>query len=283
MLHDEAGGRVVANENQSSYQLGHSEAELKRLMVQASVLRPITEQLLRRAGIRPGMRILDVGCGAGDVSMLAADLVGPSGSVVGIDRSAEALALAEHRAQPYRNIAFRQADVQEYDGDKSFDMVVARYVLLHQPDPVPFLRAAARLVRPSGVVAIHDISTHSPIASEPTVALWDEVGLTLKRAAKILMVNIDRTLGTRAFFERAGLTDVTASYEVIAGHGKGSNIFPWLADTARLFITAAQAKSSFDHNLPSFDGLAQRLEADATALDAEVTAPLQVCVWGTVA
>jgi ubiquinone/menaquinone biosynthesis C-methylase UbiE len=51
------------------------------------MLRPITERLLRSAGIEPGMRVLDIGCGAGDVSMLAAELVGSTGSVVGIDRN----------------------------------------------------------------------------------------------------------------------------------------------------------------------------------------------------
>jgi ubiquinone/menaquinone biosynthesis C-methylase UbiE len=52
-----------------------------------AVMRPITERLLRSIGIEPGIRVLDVGCGAGDVSMLTAELVGSTGSVVGIDRN----------------------------------------------------------------------------------------------------------------------------------------------------------------------------------------------------
>jgi ubiquinone/menaquinone biosynthesis C-methylase UbiE len=68
-------------------------------MLQATILRPFTERLLRNAEIGPGMRVLDLGCGPGDVSMLAAELVGPSGSVVGIDRSPQVIALARTRAQ----------------------------------------------------------------------------------------------------------------------------------------------------------------------------------------
>jgi ubiquinone/menaquinone biosynthesis C-methylase UbiE len=49
------------------YILGHSPDELRRLMLQADVLRPITERLLKEAGLKPGMRVLDLGCGAGDV------------------------------------------------------------------------------------------------------------------------------------------------------------------------------------------------------------------------
>jgi ubiquinone/menaquinone biosynthesis C-methylase UbiE len=81
------------------YILGHSPDEVRRLMLQADVLRPITERLLKEAGLKPDMRVLDLGCGAGDVAMLAADLVGPKGCVVGIDRSAEALDLARNRAR----------------------------------------------------------------------------------------------------------------------------------------------------------------------------------------
>ena len=76
------------------YILGHSGREILRPMRQAAILRPITERLLRSAGVRPGMRVLDLGCGSGDVTMLAAELVGASGSVVGIDRSPEVIAVA---------------------------------------------------------------------------------------------------------------------------------------------------------------------------------------------
>jgi ubiquinone/menaquinone biosynthesis C-methylase UbiE len=63
------------------------------------MLRPITERLLRNAGIEAGMRILDLGCGAGDVAMLAVELVGPEGAIVGIDRNQEVLNVAKERAR----------------------------------------------------------------------------------------------------------------------------------------------------------------------------------------
>jgi ubiquinone/menaquinone biosynthesis C-methylase UbiE len=56
----------------SSYVLGHSDPELARLKMQARLLEPITRQFLREAGITAGMRVLDVGSGAGDVAVLAA-------------------------------------------------------------------------------------------------------------------------------------------------------------------------------------------------------------------
>src|SRR5262249_26099103 len=90
---------VTGGATQVDYILGHSDREIRRLIFQAALLRPITERLMRDAGIGPGMRVLDCGCGAGDVSMLAAELVGGSGTVVGIDRSRAAIGVAEERAR----------------------------------------------------------------------------------------------------------------------------------------------------------------------------------------
>jgi ubiquinone/menaquinone biosynthesis C-methylase UbiE len=81
----------------TDYAFGRSRAEYDRLIEQAELLRPLTERVLRAAGIAGGMRVLDVGCGVGDVSFLVATLVGPEGSVVGVDLDAEALKLAEER------------------------------------------------------------------------------------------------------------------------------------------------------------------------------------------
>ncbi|MGW5425482.1 methyltransferase domain-containing protein, partial [Streptomyces sp. NPDC003943] len=80
---------------ESAYLLGHSPTETDRLVLQARLYDPITEQALRTAGLRPGMRVLDVGCGAGDVTFLAARIVGPTGSVTGVDAAPRALDVAD--------------------------------------------------------------------------------------------------------------------------------------------------------------------------------------------
>src|ERR1700690_4014759 len=80
------------------YVLGHSSRELDRLSFQGTVLAPFSRHLFNQAGIVPGMRVLDVGSGSGDVSFLAAELVGESGHVLGVDRSAPAVERARARA-----------------------------------------------------------------------------------------------------------------------------------------------------------------------------------------
>src|SRR5260370_17050552 len=75
---------AIMKHRTTNYALGHSPTEIRRLGIQAAILRPITMRLLQDLGVSPGMRILDIGCGAGGVALLAAEVVGESGTMAGI-------------------------------------------------------------------------------------------------------------------------------------------------------------------------------------------------------
>lgn len=93
----DAATRQASPSNVADYAMGSSDLERKRLMRQGAVLRGFLTSAFRAAGIAPGMRVLDLGCGVGDLAILAADLVGPTGSVVGIDRDAASVVWASKR------------------------------------------------------------------------------------------------------------------------------------------------------------------------------------------
>src|SRR6266571_1409689 len=82
---------MTADAGSNQYALGHATGEIERLIEQGRFFGDLTERLFRDAGMRPAMRVLDIGCGMGDVSFLAASLVGPEGAVTGVDRSPEAI------------------------------------------------------------------------------------------------------------------------------------------------------------------------------------------------
>jgi len=141
------------------YALGHSEQELQRLSRQGQALGPFTDQLFEQAGISRGMRVLDVGCGSGDVAFLAADLVGPEGKVVGVDRERRAIDWANARAnsRAITNVSFVEGDPAEMEFDQKFDAIVGRLVLMYYPDPVGALRKLTRHVRPEGLVVFQEM------------------------------------------------------------------------------------------------------------------------------
>jgi SAM-dependent methyltransferase len=108
--------------------MSSAEVELQRLIDQSRFYGELTEEVLRRAGISARMRVLDVGCGAGDVSLLVASLVGPSGSVIGIDRMPESAQLARARVassqladtpRAYPNGYAPRGGLNEYQGHEA--------------------------------------------------------------------------------------------------------------------------------------------------------------------
>jgi tRNA A58 N-methylase Trm61 len=94
-----------------TYLMGRSEAETRRLMAQHRLYGTFTRRLLEDAGIEEGMKVLDVGSGAGDVALLAAEFVGPTGSVAGVDQDSEVLETASARAEAFglTNVSFHLA------------------------------------------------------------------------------------------------------------------------------------------------------------------------------
>jgi ubiquinone/menaquinone biosynthesis C-methylase UbiE len=130
-------------------------AEYERLIEQAEIFGPLTGRMLRSAGIGAGMRVLDIGCGAGDVSFLVSALVGSEGSVIGVDLDGDVIGVAEQRraAQGITNVSFRQADARSLDLGRPFDAAVGRFVLMFMPDPTQAPRSFAERVRPGGLLA----------------------------------------------------------------------------------------------------------------------------------
>ena len=161
-------------DSDSGYQFGSGigEDEVARLEVQGRALAPATRIIFAEAGIRPGMRVLDLGCGAGDAAFVAADLVGPGGSVVGVDRSPDALARARLRAgqRGLTQVQFIEGDIHDPVPGAPFDAIVERVVLLWVPDPAAVLRRQATVLRPGGLVV--------PVETDFTLGWLPETPLT---------------------------------------------------------------------------------------------------------
>ncbi len=153
---------MKTNDDAQGYTLGHSPEELERLERQGAFLRGSTRAVLLSAGLQEGMRVLDFGSGAGDVALLARELVGAAGDVIGVDRSAHAVGLARARAsaKDFANVRFVECDeagVPALAEGRPFDAVIGRLVLVHQRDPIAAVRGLTRFVRPGGVVAFHEV------------------------------------------------------------------------------------------------------------------------------
>jgi SAM-dependent methyltransferase len=267
--------------SETSYALGHSSAEIQRLTSQGAMLRSITERLLRNAGIDAGMRVLDLGCGAGDVSMLAAELVGPAGSVVGIDRNQEVLNVAKMRAEEagLRQISFVRASVEEFFADEPFDLVIGRYILVHQPEPVAMLCNAARLVRPGGAIAFHEIRLNDDIKSFPCVPLWDLTANLVRIALKSSVPNYDCADRLVEHFLEADLPDPHLFCEKLIGGGADSPLYGSLAELLRTLQPLLGRTGIMTAETVAMEGLESRLRNAVVEARSQIYGPGQVCAW----
>jgi SAM-dependent methyltransferase len=202
-----------------SYGLGHADDELERLRVQARLVEPITRRWMIEAGIEPGMRVLDVGSGVGDVALLAAELVGEAGEVIGTDRVSTPLTVAAERAaaRSLTNVHFVEGDPSEMTLDESFDAVVGRYVLMYQPDPAAWVRQLVGHLRSGGVVMFHE-PYRDGVRSFPPVPTYDRGWQLVDDALRGTGGDTIMGIKLHAVFVAAGMSAPTMRMEsVIAG------------------------------------------------------------------
>jgi ubiquinone/menaquinone biosynthesis C-methylase UbiE len=155
--------------------------------------------------LRPGDRLLDVGCGPGTITLDLASRVAP-GEVLGIDPSADVIAQASETATG--NVRFEVGDVYSLEG--TYDVVHAHQVLQHLPDPVGALAAMRRLTRPGGTVAVRDADyeAFTWYPADPRLDRW----LSLYReVARRNSGEPDAGRYLVAWAHAAGFTDVRAS------------------------------------------------------------------------
>ncbi len=181
----------MPDETASLYTLGHGERELRRLALQAEYWGDFTLDVLRRAGLGVGMRVLDLGSGAGDVSMLAAGLVGPGGQVLGVDRSIESVERAVLRASASEltNIDFIAAEISSFDPPGTYDAIIGRYVLMYLADPAAVLHRLTRALSRGGILAFMEPDLISARSVPPVELIEDTLGLireTFRRSGAAL-------------------------------------------------------------------------------------------------
>ncbi len=247
------------------YVLGSTDAEHERLIRQAALLAHLTERLFRDAGIGPGQRVLDIGSGVGDVAMLAANLVGPSGEVVGIERDPRSIARARSRAAGagLSNVTFAQSDVSQVVSDKPFDAAVGRFILQFLPDPVDVLRSLSRLVRPGGVLTFQEVSYAPFLLLSAHLPLWAVAASLLHEAISCSGANTEIGLALHRIFQEAGLPTPTMGMEILLGSDPAFT--RWIYDLLSSLRPQIQRLNLSIDTLGSFDTLAERLQTEVAA------------------
>jgi ubiquinone/menaquinone biosynthesis C-methylase UbiE len=249
----------------STYVLGSTDAEHERLIRQAAILDPFTERFFRDAGIGPGQRVLDIGSGLGDVTILAARLVGPSGTVIGVDRDAGIIVRAKTRIAEagLRNVTFVQSDLGEIKSSEPFDAIVGRFILEFVPDPQAVVCSLCELLRPGSLLAVQDacwgpflqLTAHLPLRSKCASLIY--------RAFERSGANMNMELTLYRTFQEAGLPPPHMRVEVPIGHDQ--DFARWIYDILCSVRPQMQQQGLSCDAVGDFETLLQRLQAEAAA------------------
>jgi SAM-dependent methyltransferase len=270
---------MTASGSPSPYALGCTDGEHERLIRQAALLAPSTERFFREAGIGLGQRVLDLGSGVGDVAMLAARLVGPSGEVVGVERDSQSIARARVRVAEasLRNVSFTQSDAGEVSSSGPFDAAVGRFILQFLPDPVAVLRSLFRLVRPGGVFAFREVSYAPFLLLSAHLPLWSACASVLQETIKRSGANTEMGLALHRIFQEAGLPPPTMRMEILLG--SDPDFIRWIYDLlCSLRPQIRQLDLSLD-TLGDFETLPERLQAEVAASKTVVPFVALVGAW----
>ncbi len=263
----------------SNYAMGYSDRERRRLSLQGAMINPITDQLLRRAGVSSGMRVLDVGCGVGEVAFIAARLVGPLGHVTAIDVDESALAIGRRAAQELEmaNITFMRCDVTEFSTAPILDAVIGRQILLHLPDPQIMVRRAFEILKPRGLAVFQEYDFSVVHSAYPATPLRDQVFQLFR---EFFGANSHGNMGTRLFqlFVDSGFPHPQARGEYSIEGGSNSLFYELCAESARSILPRAEALGLVRAADFDVDTLAARLRKEAMTLGSGLpNAPLIGC------
>ncbi|HET9475800.1 MAG TPA: class I SAM-dependent methyltransferase [Steroidobacteraceae bacterium] len=240
-----------------------------------------TLEVLARAGIEHGMRVLDLGSGAGDVAMLVASLVGETGSVLGIDRAVAAVEAANQRvvAAGLTNVEFRTGSIENLELEDSFDAVVGRLVLMYLKDPAASLGAIARrLLKRPGIVAFMEFDMEAA-RQVPTVPLINDaagwIRETFRRAGN------SPTLGPRLpqVFRAAGLPEPQLIARARIQVAPAIECTQYTTATIRSLLPMMEQLGVVRADEVKIDTLARRMQEALVAADASLIMPTLIGAW----
>ena len=268
----------------AQYTMGRSETETRRLIEQSQLYDGVTRRFLNAAGIEKGMKVLDIGSGAGDVALTLAEIVGNDGSVVGVDVNAEILETARSRAETagVTNVEFIAGDARTLDLPDDFDAIVGRLVLMYMAEPGDALRQLATRLRPGGIVAFQEIElTFYRALAHPDTPLVNKLTAGAIAVFEQSGAHIGMGLHLYRAFVDAGLPEPTLHFETPMGGPAAWPGYEFLANSIRSILPLMEAYGIATAEEVEVDTLAERLRAEVVAAKRPLLLPPHITAYAT--
>jgi SAM-dependent methyltransferase len=263
----------------AKYSLGSEDPELARLEAQAQFISGPTRVLLASSGLEPGMRVLDLGTGLGHVAEAVAEIVGPSGEVVGLDLDPRMVERAQQRTAGVSNVRFVAGDVTQWRDPESFDAVVGRLILFHLPKPAEVIRHHLEGVRSGGRVVVLDYDI-AGLRTEPRDEFTEQMNALVLTAFRT--VGADPAIGSKLklILADAGVEQVEG-FAVSQYLDSSNPVGPMMLEgVLRTLAPAIHAHGLATEAELDIDTLATRTSAAMRSTGSVLVPPVLAGAWG---
>ena len=268
-----------ASPRDATYTLGRTSHETTRLIEQSRIYGESTQRLCKRAGITQGMRVLEIGSGAGDVALTLAELVGPTGQVMGVDINAAILDTARQRVTDagMRNVEFIAGDARMLAFADKFDAIIGRFVLMYMADPRKAFSKLITHLKPGGIAAFQEPEyTLYPAFLHPDTPLTNQLIRWILDVFEHSGAHLDMGIGLYRAFVDAGLPPPTMHLESPIGAAKTWAGYRYMATIFQSLLPLLEKYGLATAEQVDVDTLAARLREEILASKRPFFLPLHV-------
>ena len=266
------------------YTLGRTSHETTRLIEQSRIYGESTTRLCKRAGITEGMRVLEIGSGAGDVALTLAELVGPEGQVIGVDVNAAILETARRRAADADicNVKFIAGDARTLDFPDKFDAIVGRFVLMYMADPGEAFARFVTHLKPGGIAAFQEPEyTLYPGLLHPDTPLMNQCIRWILDVFEHSGAHLDMGIGLYRAFVEAGLPPPAMHLQSPIGAAETWTGYRYMATIFQSLLPLLETYGLATAEQVGVDTLASRLRQEVLTSKRPFFLPLHVTAHAT--
>lgn len=277
-------GSLHASPRDANYTLGRTSHETTRLIEQSRIYAESTQRLCQRSGIADGMRVLEIGSGAGDVALTLAELVGPAGQVIGVDVNPSILDTARQRATDagMRNVEFIAGDARVLAFADKFDAIVGRFVLMYMSDPGKAFSKLITHLKPGGIAAFQEPEyTLYPAFLHPDTPLINQLIRWILDVFEHSGAHLDMGIGLYRVFVDAGLPPPTMHLESPIGAAKTWAGYRYMATIFQSLLPLLEKYGLATAAQVDVDTLAARLREEVLASKRPFFLPLHITAYTT--
>ena len=275
---------LQTSDRDATYTLGRTSHETTRLIEQSRIYGESTQRLCKRAGITDGMRVLEIGSGAGDVALTLAELVGPAGQVIGVDVNPSILDTARQRATDagIRNVEFIAGDARMLAFADKFDAIVGRFVLMYMSDPGKAFSKLMTHLKPGGIAAFQEPEyTLYPAFLHPDTPLINQLIRWILDVFEHSGAHLDMGIGLYRAFVDAGLPPPKMHLESPIGAAKTWAGYRYMATIFQSLLPLLEKYGLATAEQVDVNTLAARLREEVLASKRPFFLPLHITAHAT--